>query len=71
MNKKFQEVQFYIDRSVESFLMIMRSILENPSIPQAERYAAVKQVADYHATLALMLETRLVGEDVVLSLNRE
>jgi hypothetical protein len=69
--QKSQEVQFYLDRSIDSAVMIMRSILENPRLSVADRIDALSQIANHHSSLALMLQTRLYGEDVVIGLNKE
>lgn len=69
--RKSQEVQFYLDRSVDSAVLIMRSVLENPRLELADKLEALALIANHHSTLALMLQTRLHGEDVCISLQPE
>jgi hypothetical protein len=66
--RKSKEVQFYLDRTIDSAVMIMRSIVHNPRLSTEEQIAAIKCIADFHASIALDLEKSIFGQQVSLSL---
>lgn len=50
--KKTQEVQFYLDRSQDSLLTVLRSIVGNPRLHNEERLHALKMMGDFHHEVA-------------------
>lgn len=58
------EVQFYLDRSKESMLTLLKSIISNPRIPEADRFKLLQQIAEHHAMIAQLIGQRLIaGEE--------
>jgi hypothetical protein len=51
-NNKIQEVQFYLDRSQDSLLAVLRSIVGNPRLQGDERLTALKLMGDFHHEVA-------------------
>lgn len=51
-SKKIQEVQFYLDRSQDSLLSVLRSIIGNPRLQADERLTALKMMGDFHQEVA-------------------
>lgn len=51
-SKKIQEVQFYLDRSQDSLLAVLRSIVGNPRLQADERLTALKMMGDFHHEVA-------------------
>lgn len=51
-NNKLQEVQFYLDRSQDSLLTVLRSIVGNPRLQGEERLTALKMMGDFHHEVA-------------------
>lgn len=51
-SKKLQEVQFYLDRSQDSLLLVLRSIVGNPRLQADERLTALKMMGDFHHEVA-------------------
>lgn len=51
-NQKIQEVQFYLDRSQDSLLTVLRSIIGNPRLQADERLTALKMMGDFHHEVA-------------------
>jgi hypothetical protein len=49
---KIQEVQFYLDRSQDSLLSVLRSIVGNPRLQPDERLTALKMMGDFHHEVA-------------------
>ena len=58
------EVQFYLDRSKESMLTLLRSIINNPRVPEAEQFRLLRLIAEHHAMIAELIAQRLIaGEE--------
>jgi len=51
-DNKLQEVQFYLDRSQDSLLTVLRSIVGNPRLQGDERLTALKMMGDFHHEVA-------------------
>ncbi len=51
-SSKLQEVQFYLDRSQDSLLTVLRSIIGNPRLQADERLTALKMMGDFHHQVA-------------------
>lgn len=49
---KIEEVQFYLDRSQDSLLSVLRSIVGNPRLQGDERLNALKLMGDFHHEVA-------------------
>ncbi len=49
---KIDEVQFYLDRSQDSLLAVLRSIVGNPRLQGDERLNALKMMGDFHHEVA-------------------
>lgn len=58
---KIEEVQFYLDRSQDALNLVVRSILDNPRIPDLERLMAFRMLAEHHATIATFIASRITG----------
>jgi hypothetical protein len=66
---KFDEVQFYLDRSKESVITLIKSIIGNPRLPDEVQYASLHLIADHHAAVAELIEAKLrAGEEAGLAL---
>ncbi len=66
--RKNEEVQFYLDRTIDSAVMIMRSILNNPRLGAEEQVEALNRIAEFHGSIALDLQKGIYGRSVSLSL---
>ena len=49
---KIDEVQFYLDRSQDALLTVLRSIVGNPRLQGDERLNALKMMGDFHHQVA-------------------
>ena len=58
-HSKSEEVQFYLDRSKEALLMVLRSVIENPRLANQDRLEYLRLLAEHHAAIALFIETRI------------
>ena len=56
---KEEEVQFYLDRSKESVVTILRSIISNPRLSEQERFGTLRQIAEHHRFIAELVQQRL------------
>lgn len=59
MSRKAQEVEFYLDRSKESALRIINSILGNPTVTGAEEIVLLRKIASQHAWIATVLGSKI------------
>lgn len=57
---KIEEVQFYLDRSQDSLLATLRSILTNPRISDDERLQALRMMSDYHQEVFEFITARIL-----------
>jgi hypothetical protein len=58
---KSEEVQFHLDRSLESTLKLIRSVIDNPSLDPSEQLAYVKMVSEHHRRMATEIESYVVA----------
>ena len=56
---KIEEVQFYLDRSQECCLAVLRSIISNPRLPEEEKFACLRMLAEHHHTIAAFVSQQL------------
>jgi hypothetical protein len=56
---KIEEVQFYLDRSQECLVAVLRSIITNPRLPEEEKFLALKMIAEHHQTVASFVGQQL------------
>lgn len=56
---KTEEVQFYLDRSMEALLMVLRSIIDNPRISDGERIESLRMLAGHHGSIADFISERI------------
>lgn len=71
-NKKIQEVEFYLNRSQDSLLTVIRSIVGNPRLDGDERLAALKLMGDFHREVANFIWQKICeGESKGYSLASE
>ncbi len=56
---KIDDVQFYLDRSQDSLITLIRSIIENPRIPDLERLQALQMLADHHQYIADFISSKI------------
>jgi len=66
--EKNAEVQFYLDRTIDAAVKIMKSIVHNPRLTTEEQIGALRRIADFHGSIALDLEKCIHGRHVSLSL---
>ena len=69
--QKFQEVKFYLDRAIDSAVMLTRSIIKNPRLSLEDQLEAMTIIANFHGSLALDIQKSIHGSNVVLSLKEE
>jgi hypothetical protein len=66
---KESEVQFYLDRSKEAMLSLLRSIIGNPRLTEAEQFKYLYDIAQHHGAIAELIANRLCeGEQKGLQL---
>lgn len=70
-DQKSEEIQFYIDRVIDSAVMIMRSIVHNPRLSADDQVRAIKRIADLHGSISLDLQRSIHGQEVSLSLKSD
>ncbi len=68
--QKSEEVKFYLDRTIDSALQVMRSIVGNPRLSTEEQIAAIQAIADFHGSISLDLQKCIHGPDVNLTLRK-
>jgi hypothetical protein len=56
---KIEEVQFYLDRSQECLVAVLRSIITNPRLPEEEKFHSLKMLADHHQMVASFVSQQL------------
>ncbi len=56
---KLEEVQFYLDRSKEALIMVLRSVIENPRLDNHQRIEYLKMLADHHGAIAAFIHGRI------------
>lgn len=56
---KEEEVQFYLDRSKEALIMVLRSIIDNPRLASQERIDSLRMLVEHHASIANFIATRI------------
>ena len=54
-----QEVQFYLDRSQEALITLLRSILTNPRLTPEEQFTALKSLGEHHRQIWGLVEGKL------------
>lgn len=57
---KIEEVQFYLDRSQDSLLAMLRSILTNPRISDDERMHALRMMSAHHQEVFEFIAARIL-----------
>ena len=61
---KESEVQFYLDRSKESMIAVLRSIIGNPRLTEAEQFKYLYDIAQHHGAIAELIAQKLAeGEE--------
>lgn len=69
---KLEEVQFYLDRSQDSLLTMLRSIVANPRLHNDERLTALKMMGDFHHQVADFIWQKICdGESEKYALARQ
>ena len=69
---KESEVQFYLDRSKESMLALLRSIIGNPRLTEVEQFKYLYDIAQHHGAIAELIANKLCeGEQKGLQLAAE
>jgi|LakMenEpi03Aug12_release.lakeMendotaPanAssembly.Ray.scaffolds.fasta_scaffold209890_2 hypothetical protein len=53
------EVQFYLDRSKESVVTLLRSILGNPRLTESEQFKFLHDIAQHHGAIADFIAQKL------------
>ncbi len=71
VRSKSEEVQFYLDRSKEALIMVLRSIIDNPRLPNQERLESLRMLVEHHASIASFIAGRITdGENKGRELQR-
>lgn len=55
------EVQFHLDRSLESLLKLVTSISTNPRVSGADKLVLLQMVSDHHRVVAETLAAKIKG----------
>jgi len=69
--RKNAEIQFYTDRTIDSLIKIVRSIVDNPMLSADDRIEALLRIANLHGSISLDLQEKIHGKGVSLSLKSE
>jgi hypothetical protein len=56
---KEQEVQFYLDRSQEALVTVLRSIIGNPRLSGDEQFHILRMLEQHHKQIAELIGQRL------------
>ncbi len=56
---KIEEVQFYLDRSQECLVAVLRSIITNPRLPEEDKFHSLKMLAEHHHAVATFVSEQL------------
>ncbi len=56
---KEEEVRFYTDRSQEALLTVLKSVMYNPRLAEAERFEALKLIEQHHRMIADFMQQRI------------
>jgi hypothetical protein len=56
---KEQEVQFYLDRSQEALITVLRSIIGNPRMSSEEQFRILRTLEQHHRQIADLIGQRL------------
>lgn len=59
VQRKVQEVQFYLDRSKESLITTLKSILGNPRLSLEEQVSYMRMMSDHHRDIFEFIEQKL------------
>ncbi len=56
---KLNEVQFYLDRSKDSLLATLRSVLTNPRLSDEDRMLLLRMMGDHHRQVFELIDSRI------------
>jgi hypothetical protein len=56
---KIEEVQFYLDRSQECCIAVLRSILTNPRLPEQDKFECLRLIAEHHQMVGSFVAQQL------------
>ncbi len=56
---KQEEVQFYLDRSQEALVTVLRSIIGNPRMSGEEQFSVLRALEQHHRQIAELIGQRL------------
>jgi len=68
---KLDEVQFYLDRSKDSLLATLRSVITNPRLSDDDRMVLLRMMSDHHHQIFGLIDERIrKGEENGLEMAR-
>ena len=56
---KLSEVQFYLDRSKDSLLATLRSVISNPRLSDDDRMILLRMMSDHHKQIFELIDARI------------
>ncbi len=56
---KLSEVQFYLDRSKDSLLATLRSVITNPRLSDDDRMLLLRMMSDHHHQIFELIDSRI------------
>ena len=56
---KLNEVQFYLDRSKDSLLSTLRSVITNPRLSDADCMVLLRMMSDHHLAVHQLISGRI------------
>lgn len=56
---KLNEVQFYLDRSKDSLLATLRSVISNPRLSDEDRMLLLRMMGDHHRQVFELIDSRI------------
>ncbi len=57
---KLNEVQFYLDRSKDSLLATLRSVISNPRLSDEDRMLLLCMMRDHHRQVFELIDSRIM-----------
>ena len=58
---KLEEVQFYLDRSQEAFITVLKSITDNPRLSAEERINYLRAIFNHHTAFSTFIEETVLN----------
>lgn len=58
-HSKLSEVQFYLDRSKDALLAVLRSVLTNPRLSDDDRVQLLRMLSEHHHQIHELLDGKI------------